>query len=130
MFFYPSKTSEIIWVTSGEGCWLEKGLLLKCLTYACTLNCSIALPCKAEMEKNREQTDLNSKSLTTSPVVERLQHRKLTVGSLKQADLGSWERSMDRLTHCPPQSLMYCYVHYMLVRSRTAKCMKNIFSCV
>lgn len=25
MFFNSSKTSEIIWVTSGEGCWLEEG---------------------------------------------------------------------------------------------------------
>lgn len=112
MFFYPRKTSETIWVSSGEGCWLEIGLLLQLLTHACTLNCSTALPCKAEMEKNREQTDLNSQSLTTSPAAERLQLRKLTVGSLKQGDPGPWEKSMGTLTHCLQQACRYCWVCY------------------
>lgn len=71
----------------------EKGVgwrkeLLRGLTHARALNYSIVLPCKADMEKNREQTDLNSKSLKTSPVVERLWHRNLTVGHLKEGDLG------------------------------------------
>lgn len=53
MLICPSKTSEILWVTSGKGCWLETGLLLKRLTHACTLNCSTALLSKAETEKNK-----------------------------------------------------------------------------
>lgn len=100
LFIYPNKTPEIVWVTSGEGCWLQRGIRLKYLTHACTLNCSMAPLSKAEIEKNREQTDLNWNSLTTSPVVESLQHRKLTVGSLKLGDLGSWEMSTGMLTHC------------------------------
>lgn len=70
-----------------KGVGWRKGLL-RGLTHAHALNCSVALPCKAEMEKTREQTDLNSKNLKTSPVVERLRHRNLTVGSLKEGDLG------------------------------------------
>lgn len=128
MFICPSKTSEIVWVTSGEECWLETGLLLKCLTHACTLNCSKTLLSKAETEKNREQADLNSESLTTRPAVERPQHGKLTVGSLKWGDMGSWEMSMDMLTRCPQQSLMHCQTLSMLVRPWTAKYYENIFN--
>lgn len=127
MLICPSKTSEILWVTSGKGCWLETGLLLKHLTHACTLNCSTALLSKAEMEKNREQADLNSESLTTRPAAERPQHGKLTVGSLKWGDTGTWEMSMDMLTHCPQQSLRYCQVLSVLVGPWTAKSYEKHF---